>query len=104
MPVSDLVQTFTGITNENEFYSHHYLSEVFRGDIRTRLEQWKDAEETNGTPSPQTRLRACSRLWRQRLVEVHQLSSRQRADEVIEAIEKHRVLHRELLEALGYSL
>ena len=23
----------TGIHNENEFYSHHYLSEIFSGDI-----------------------------------------------------------------------
>lgn len=35
----------TGITNENEFYSNHYLSELFIGDIRGVLEQWQ-AEET----------------------------------------------------------
>jgi hypothetical protein len=28
MPVMEAVHTFVGITNENEFYSHHYLSEV----------------------------------------------------------------------------
>jgi hypothetical protein len=38
MPVVEAVQTFVGITNENEFYSHHYLAEVFKGDIRERLE------------------------------------------------------------------
>ena len=32
------VQTFAGIANENEFYSHHYLAEVFKGDIKTRIE------------------------------------------------------------------
>ncbi len=26
MPVLEAVQTFVGITNENEFYSHHYLA------------------------------------------------------------------------------
>jgi hypothetical protein len=25
MPVVEAVQTFVGIDNENEFYSHHYL-------------------------------------------------------------------------------
>jgi len=44
MPVVEAVQTFVGIANENEFYSHHYLSEVFKGDIRERLEQWAATE------------------------------------------------------------
>ena len=26
--------TFTGIQNENEFYSHHYLAELFANDIQ----------------------------------------------------------------------
>ena len=26
--------TLTGIHNENEFYSHHYLAEIFAGDIQ----------------------------------------------------------------------
>jgi len=45
MPVLDAVQTFAGITNENEFYSHHYLAEVFKGDIKDRLEAWEAMEE-----------------------------------------------------------
>ena len=45
MPVVEAVQTFGGIVNETEFYSHHYLAEVFKGDIRERLEQWAAAPE-----------------------------------------------------------
>ena len=44
MPVLDAVQTFPGISNENEFYSHHYLAEVFKGDIKARIEAWEVAE------------------------------------------------------------
>jgi hypothetical protein len=44
MPVLDAVQTFAGIANENEFYSHHYLAEVFKGDIKARLDAWDAAE------------------------------------------------------------
>nr|WAB22244.1 type II restriction enzyme methylase subunit [Proteus mirabilis] len=33
-----------GIYNENDFYSHHYLSEVFVGDIRGVFEQWLEKE------------------------------------------------------------
>src|SRR5690606_34482572 len=44
MPVLEAVQTFAGITNENEFYSHHYLAEVFKGDIKARLDAWDALE------------------------------------------------------------
>ena len=44
MAVLDAVDTFAGIANENEFYSHHYLAEVLKGDIKSRLEAW-DAHE-----------------------------------------------------------
>jgi hypothetical protein len=47
MPVVEAVQTFVGIVNENEFYSHHYLSEVFKGDIRERIDQWAAMEEAH---------------------------------------------------------
>ena len=47
MPVVEAIQTFVGIANENEFYSHHYLSEVFKGDIKERLEQWAATEEAH---------------------------------------------------------
>jgi hypothetical protein len=34
-----------GITNENEFFSYHYLSEIFSGDIQDRLSAWREQEE-----------------------------------------------------------
>ncbi len=34
-----------GINNENEFYSAHYLSEIFRSNIDERLSQWQAAED-----------------------------------------------------------
>ena len=40
-PVLDAVQNFAGIANEIEFYSHHYLAEVFKGDIKTKLDAWE---------------------------------------------------------------
>ena len=29
-----------GISNENEFYSEHYLGEIFSGDVVQRLADW----------------------------------------------------------------
>jgi hypothetical protein len=57
MPVLDAVQTFAGIANENEFYSHHYLAEVFKGDIKARLEAW----EANEALAPAALRRAAPR-------------------------------------------
>ncbi|MFT4746035.1 MAG: hypothetical protein ACI8XG_000103 [Congregibacter sp.] len=33
-----------GIYNENDFYSHHYLTEVFSNDIRSFMEDWQQSE------------------------------------------------------------
>lgn len=45
MAVSDNAATFLGISNENEFYSAHYLSEVFKGDIKETLDTWTNKAE-----------------------------------------------------------
>ena len=45
---------FVGIHNENEFYSHHYLSEIFSRDIGETTEAWRkdaaDADEPRDKP------------------------------------------------------
>ena len=50
MSVAQTVQTFSGITNENEFYGHHYLSEVFQGDIKALIDRWQAAEDAVSSP------------------------------------------------------
>ena len=49
---------FTGIHNENEFYSHHYLSEIFSGDIRSTVDRWRESAEAGGGQTPYAALRA----------------------------------------------
>jgi len=67
MPVLDAVQTFPGIENENEFYSHHYLAEVFKGDIKARLQAWDEDEKAHpGDDShraPFKRLQGWAQRW-----------------------------------------
>jgi hypothetical protein len=67
MPVLDAVHTFAGIANENEFYSHHYLAEVFKGDIKSRLDAWEAAEAAHpgqdAHRAPPKRLQACAQKW-----------------------------------------
>ena len=50
--------TFTGIHNENEFYSHHYLSEIFSGDIRATVDRWREEAEAERGRTPYAALRA----------------------------------------------
>ena len=49
--------TFVGIHNENEFYSHHYLSEIFSGDIRATVDRWREQAEAEGRGTPYAALR-----------------------------------------------
>ena len=90
--------TFTGIQNENEFYSHHYLAEVFAGDIKDTLARWrKEATEANATPTPDRALRSLARpylTFRQRFTRERRHASR---------IELQRDWFRQLLTALGYA-
>lgn len=67
MPVLDAVQTFAGISNDNEFYSHHYLAEVFRGDIKTRIDAWDTDEAAHAGDeahrAPPKRLQSWAQKW-----------------------------------------
>jgi len=44
MAVQDTAATFIGLSNENEFFSAHYLAEVFEGDLADTIKAW-DARE-----------------------------------------------------------
>lgn len=67
MAAHDTVQTFAGITNENEFFSHHYLAEVFKGDIKTRIDGWlereKDPGQADAARAPFKQIASWSARW-----------------------------------------
>ncbi|NMG69169.1 class I SAM-dependent DNA methyltransferase [Parazoarcus communis] len=104
MPVLEAVQTFAGITNENEFYSHHYLAEVFKGDIKARLDAW-EAAETSQTDeagderhrAPHKRLQAWAQKWFALRSQVH------RAADAAERWRLFTQLQTGLLQALGHA-
>lgn len=52
-----------GISNENEFYSEHYLSTIFEGDIEETFRAWKEAEKVGETP-PNKLMDKVGVLWR----------------------------------------
>jgi hypothetical protein len=101
MPVFEAVQTFPGIANENEFYSHHYLAEVFKGDIRAKLEVWEVEEGEHADDethrAPPKRLQAMAQKW---------FSIRGQIDRVKDDAERLSLfaqMQTGLLQALGYA-
>ena len=41
--MGDNAATFADIHDENEFYSQHYVAEIFTGDIRDTIARWRVA-------------------------------------------------------------
>ena len=91
--------TFTGIQNENEFYSHHYLSELFANDIQATTSRWREAadEGTNGRRAPDQALRALTHPY----LVFRQKFGRERRDKA--RVSLQRDWFRNLLTALGYD-
>src|SRR5712691_7819967 len=99
MPVAEAVQTFVGIANENEFYSHHYLSEVFKGDIRERLEQWAAVEEAHPEQrAPFKQLASWAGQW------FALRNAGTRGSDAVEQLDSFQQVQQGLLQALGYAI
>ena len=90
----------TGIQNENEFYSRHYLSEVFAKDIQDTVARWREAaaEDEDGHPAPDQALRILARPYHQ----FRQDFARERRHK--ERVALQREWFRRLLDVLGYDL
>ena len=87
---------FVGIHNENEFYSHHYLSEIFTRDIADTTDAWrKDA--ANGDKPPYDQLRALAGDYRRRRADYH----RERRPE--SRLKLQRAWLRTVLRTLGHG-
>ncbi|ABK43865.1 conserved hypothetical protein [Magnetococcus marinus MC-1] len=54
----------TGISNENEFYTHHYLTAILEGDLKEVLGQWSQREsDDEGYRAPPALLRGLSKAY-----------------------------------------
>ena len=88
--------TLTGIHNENEFFSHHYLAEIFTGDIQATIERWRKQAESTSTRAPNAQLRALAPEY------LRFRRDFQRERRTRHRIDRQREWFRLLLEALGY--
>ena len=94
--------TFPGIHNENEFYSQHYLAEIFAKDIGETVARWSaEAKAARGaTADARTPYDALGGLARDYL-RFRDRFGRERRAEV--RVERQREWFRQLLAALGYE-
>ena len=89
---------FSGIANENEFFSHHYLSELFEGDIKETVKRWNEAEAADSErAAPHKRLRSL------RDAHTRLLRRAERARNSAARLKHQRAWHDKLLGALGYD-
>lgn len=86
----------TGIVNENEFYTHHYMSAVLESDLKGVLQKWRDQKEESGKPLPHALLKTLA-------ADYFPLRGRMERERAPEArLEIHREFLQKLLDALGY--
>lgn len=87
-----------GISNENEFYTHHYLVTILENDLKNLFATWERQEEEQGLKPPHHLL---SRLSREYFVIRGQMERAKSAEDIL-ALQR-RFLP-DLLEALGYTM
>ncbi|MCP4612931.1 MAG: class I SAM-dependent DNA methyltransferase [Planctomycetes bacterium] len=87
----------TGITNENEFYTHHYLSAILENDLKDVFSNWKRREDEEDVQQPYALLRGL----RKEFFFTYSLLERERKIE--ERLTIQRSFISQLLNALGYQ-
>ena len=87
----------TGITNENEFYTHHYLSAILENDLKDVFSEWKRKEDEEGVAQPYKGLRGLRKEFfaKQGLLE--------REKNIEERLSLQREFVAQLLSVLGYD-
>lgn len=98
MNFKETASEYIGIKNENEFYSNHYLSTNFKGDIKDLLDQWYQNEESGGDKAPYNKIRTLTREW----FEQREKISKERNTE--NKIELEKALISKLFSIVGYDM
>ncbi|MCB0288740.1 MAG: hypothetical protein KDH97_00640 [Calditrichaeota bacterium] len=86
----------TGISNENEFYTHHYLSVILENDLKGLFARWAEQEAAGGEKPPYQRLGTLARPY----FSIRNRLERARGAEARMALQREFLP--QLLEVLGY--
>ncbi|MBD3274802.1 MAG: hypothetical protein GF372_05795, partial [Candidatus Marinimicrobia bacterium] len=86
-----------GISNDNEFYTEHYLNELFQDDIKDVLKQWR-SEAAKESDTPYRRIGSLANLY------FDLQNTLEKSDEVEERSALLTSFYHELLTILGYEI
>lgn len=87
----------TGINNENEFYTHHYMTAILEGDLKDIFKTWKRLEKEEAIRPPYAELRSMS----QEYFRVRDLVERER--DPAEKLVLQRGILGKIMAVLGYE-
>jgi hypothetical protein len=88
--------SLTGIGNENEFYTHHYLSAILENDLKNLFSVWQKAEEEQEIKPPYAKL---SGIIKEYFILRARMEKAKDTDEVLSI--QNQIIP-SLLECLGY--
>lgn len=87
----------TGIHNENEYYTHHYLSAILEGDLKDVFEKWNERKNAQGLEPPFTLLARLPREY----AAVRARMAKAKGSAALLELQQHFLAR--LFDALGYG-
>ncbi len=88
-----------GIINENEFYTNHYLNEIFEGDIKDQITSWQEREnESESYSTPFKKLRGIGPKYIELLKELDKKSNKTK-----EKLTASRAFYKTFFDIFGYE-
>jgi len=88
-----------GIVNENEFYTNHYLNEIFEDNIKGTIATWQEKEnESDKYKTPFKRLRGTGPAYLDLLKELYRKNNTKK-----DKLAHSRKFYKKLLDTLGYE-
>jgi hypothetical protein len=87
----------TGITNENEFYTHHYLSAILENDLKDLFKEWNRKADEEDIPQPYKKIGSLRKDY------FALQGSLERERNIEERLSLQRDFQAQLLISLGYD-
>ena len=87
----------TGITNEREFYTHHYLSAILENDLKEVFQEWSRIERENKIKPPYSQLKILAKDYSS----LRNLLERERDPQIRKDLQREFIS--KLLTILGYE-
>lgn len=88
----------TGIDNQNEFYTHHYLAAILEQDLKDVFKKWRERDELEKIAPPYAKLRG---LYKPYFTARSQLEREKKPND---RLALQREISAQLLDVLGYEL